>query len=58
MRYFSFVIVGTYPLNSILNFLEQFCHPLSNELDHCALWNLRVEKRRALKRSDLITRAQ
>ena len=27
----------TYPLNSLLIFLEQFCHPLPNELDHCAL---------------------
>ena len=28
---------GTYPVNSLLNFLEQFCHPLSNELDHYAM---------------------
>jgi len=28
--------VVTYPLNSLLIFLEQFCHPLPNELDHCA----------------------
>ena len=28
--------VGTYPSNSLLNFLEQFCHLLPNELDHCA----------------------
>ena len=27
----------TYPLNSLLIFLEQFCQPLPNELDHCAL---------------------
>ena len=26
----------TYPLNSLLIFLEQFCHPHPNELDHCA----------------------
>ena len=29
--------VVKYPLNSLEIFLEQFCHPLSNELDHCAL---------------------
>ena len=29
--------VVTYPLNSLLIFLEQFCHPLPNELDHCAV---------------------
>ena len=29
--------MGIYPFNSLLNFLEQFCHPLPNELDHCAL---------------------
>ena len=27
-----------YPLNCLLIFLEQFCHPLPNELDHCALY--------------------
>ena len=29
--------VGTYPLNSLLNFLEQSRHPLANELDHCGM---------------------
>ena len=29
--------VGTYPLKSLLNFLEEFCNPLPNELDHCAV---------------------
>ena len=26
-----------YPLDSLLNLSEQFCHPLSNKLDHCEL---------------------
>ena len=29
--------VVTYPLSSLLIFLEQFCHPLPNKLDHCEL---------------------
>ena len=29
--------MGTYQLNSLLNFWEQFFHPLPNELDHCAM---------------------
>ena len=38
-------LVRTYPLNNLLNSFEQFCHPLLNELDHCALQALyrRVE---------------
>ena len=28
--------VRTYPLDSLLNLVEYFCHPLPNELDHCA----------------------
>ena len=27
----------TYPLDSLLNLMEQFCHLLPNELDYCAL---------------------
>ena len=27
----------TYPLNSLLNLSEEFCHPLPNELDHCTV---------------------
>ena len=34
--------VVTYPLNSLLIFLEQFCHPLLNELDHCALRKIEI----------------
>ena len=26
----------TYPLDCLPNLTEQFCHPLPNELDHCA----------------------
>ena len=38
----------TYPLKSLLIFLEQFCHPLPNELDHFAeqgptLWLKKVD---------------
>ena len=38
--------VGTYPLNSFLNFLEQFCRPLPNELDHCVVVLLRMQMKR------------
>ena len=27
----------TYPLVSLLNLMEQFCHLLPNELDHCGV---------------------
>ena len=35
----AFIIVAnvtTYPLDILLNIMEQFCHPLPNELDHRA----------------------
>ena len=35
--------VVTYPLNSLLIFLEQFCHPLSNEFDHCVHWKVIIK---------------
>ena len=35
-RYIHTLYVVTYSLNSLVIFLEQFCHPLTNELDHCA----------------------
>ena len=33
----------TYPLNSLLIFLEQFCHPHPNELDHCAVLCINIQ---------------
>ena len=40
--------VGTYLFNSLLISLEQFCHPLPNELDHCARCDLEKEKPRSV----------
>ena len=33
MPFYSFTICGNISI-------EQFCHPLPNELDHCAMWAL------------------
>ena len=49
--------------NSLLNFMEQFCHPLPNELDHCAvcllkLFKVQFRKVMDLNNSSILTQSQ
>ena len=40
-----------HPFNSLLKVLEQFCHPLPNELDHCAVQGVNSKKKKMQRRA-------
>ena len=44
--------VRTYQLHSLLNVMEQFCHPLPNELDQCALLYYIIQRHDFVKMVD------